>query len=101
MKAKEKIAALQALMKKEGIDGYLIPSSDPHMSEYLPDHYAARSWFSGFNGSAGTLAVTSEKAALWADGRYFIQAEHQLEGSGIELMKDRRARRSYCGKMAG
>ena len=54
MKAKEKIAALQALMKKEGIDGYLIPSSDPHMSEYLPDHYAARSWFSGFNGSAGT-----------------------------------------------
>lgn len=65
MKAKEKIAALQALMKKEGIDGYLIPSSDPHMSEYLPDHYAARSWFSGFNGSAGTLAVTSEKAALW------------------------------------
>ena len=87
MKAKEKIAALQALMKKEGIDGYLIPSSDPHMSEYLPDHYAARSWFSGFNGSAGTLAVTSEKAALWADGRYFIQAEHQLEGSGIELMK--------------
>ena len=78
MKAKEKIQALQALMKKEGIDGYLIPSSDPHMSEYLPDHYTARSWFSGFNGSAGTLAVTSEKAALWADGRYFIQAEHQL-----------------------
>ncbi|MFQ9150455.1 MAG: aminopeptidase P family N-terminal domain-containing protein [Blautia sp.] len=57
------------------------------MSEYLPDHYTARSWFSGFNGSAGTLAVTSEKAALWADGRYFIQAEHQLEGSGIVLMK--------------
>ena len=87
MKAKEKIQALQALMKKEGVDGYLIPSSDPHMSEYLPDHYTARSWFSGFNGSAGTLAVTSKKAALWADGRYFIQAEHQLEGSGIVLMK--------------
>ena len=87
MKAKEKIQALQTLMKKEGVDGYLIPSSDPHMSEYLPDHYTARSWFSGFNGSAGTLAVTSEKAALWADGRYFIQAEHQLEGSGIVLMK--------------
>ncbi len=101
MKAKEKIAALQALMKKEGIDGYLIPSSDPHMSEYLPDHYAARSWFSGFNGSAGTLAVTSEKAALWADGRYFIQAEHQLEGKRHRAYEDRRARRSYCGKMAG
>ena len=57
------------------------------MSEYLPDHYAARSWFSGFNGSAGTLAVTSEKAALWADGRYFIQAAAQLEGTGVELFK--------------
>ena len=57
MKAKEKIAALQALMKKEGIDGYLIPSSDPHMSEYLPDHYAARSWFSGFNGSEPWLSL--------------------------------------------
>lgn len=87
MEAKEKIKALQTLMKNEGLDGYLIPSSDPHMSEYLPDHYAARSWFSGFDGSAGTLAVTGEKAALWADGRYFIQAEHQLAGSGILLMK--------------
>ena len=88
MKAKEKIQALQALMKKEGVDGYLIPSSDPHMSEYLPDHYTARSWFSQLlTVLQGTLAVTSEKAALWADGRYFIQAEHQLEGSGIVLMK--------------
>ena len=82
MKAKEKIAALQALMKKEGIDGYLIPSSDPHMSEYLPDHYAARSWFSGFNGSAGTLAVTSEKAALWADGRLYWAAISGRSGRG-------------------
>ena len=58
MKAKEKIAALQALMKKEGIDGYLIPSSDPHMSEYLPDHYAARSWFSGLCRGLGSIAFS-------------------------------------------
>ena len=100
MKAKEKIAALQALMKKEGIDGYLIPSSDPHMSEYLPDHYAARSWFSGFNGSAGTLAVTSEKAALWADG-LFYPGRASAGGKRHRAYEDRRARRSYCGKMAG
>ncbi|WP_074017401.1 aminopeptidase P family N-terminal domain-containing protein [Anaeromassilibacillus senegalensis] len=83
----ERIAALRAAMKSAGVDGYLIPSSDPHMSEYLPDCYGARSWFSGFTGSVGTLAVTAEKAALWVDGRYFIQAEHQLAGSGIELMR--------------
>ncbi len=84
---KERINALQTLLMDQGLDGYLIPSSDPHMSEYLPDHYMARSWFSGFNGSAGTLAVTRNKAALWTDGRYFIQAERQLQGSGILLMK--------------
>lgn len=87
MKAAEKIEALQKLMKQEGVDGYLIPSSDPHMSEYLPEYYKARSWFSGFNGSAGTLAVTEKKAALWTDGRYFVQAERQLKGSGIILMR--------------
>lgn len=69
------------------VDGFLIPSSDPHMSEYLPDSYQARSWFSGFNGSVGTLAVTADAAALWVDGRYFIQAERQIAGSGIELMR--------------
>lgn len=83
----ERIAALRAAMKEAGVDGFLIPSSDPHMSEYLPDCYQARSWFSGFNGSVGTLAVTATDAALWVDGRYFIQAERQLAGSGIELMR--------------
>ncbi|MGM9986675.1 MAG: aminopeptidase P family protein [Bacillaceae bacterium] len=86
---KEKIAALRQAMIEKGISGYIIPSSDPHMSEYLPSYYEARSWFSGFNGSAGTLVVTLDKAALWTDGRYFIQAEHQLAGSGIELMRMR------------
>lgn len=83
----ERIAALRAAMKEAGVDGFLIPSSDPHMSEYLPDCYQARSWFSGFNGSVGTLAVAADAAALWVDGRYFIQAERQLAGSGIELMR--------------
>lgn len=83
----ERIAALRAAMKQAGVDGFLIPSSDPHMSEYLPDCYQARSWFSGFNGSVGTLAVAANAAGLWVDGRYFIQAERQLAGSGITLMR--------------
>ena len=61
MNASEKISALQSAMKKNGMAGYLIPSADPHMSEYLPQHYRARAWFSGFTGSAGTLAVTAER----------------------------------------
>ena len=85
--ASEKIAALRAAMQQNGVDGYLVPSADPHMSEYLPDHYQTRSWLSGFDGSAGTLAVTAQHAALWTDGRYFIQAQRQLEGSGIVLMR--------------
>ena len=72
----ERIAALRAAMKEAGVDGFLIPSSDPHMSEYLPDCYQARSWFSGFNGSVGTLAVTATDAALWVDGRYFIPVSY-------------------------
>lgn len=87
MKTTEKIQTLRKLMKQEGVDGYLIPSSDPHMSEYLPECYKIRSWFSGFNGSAGTLVITEKEAALWTDGRYFVQAERQLKGSGIVLMR--------------
>ena len=85
--ASEKIAALRAAMQQNGVDGYLVPSADPHMSEYLPDYYQTRSWLSGFDGSAGTLVVTDKHAALWTDGRYFIQAQRQLEGSGIVLMR--------------
>lgn len=83
----EKLAALRAAMKAQGVDGVYVPSSDPHMSEYLPEHWCTRAWLSGFTGSAGTLCVTADKAALWTDGRYFIQAERQLAGSGIELMR--------------
>lgn len=84
---KERIAALRAAMEQNGLSAYLIPSSDPHMGEYVPACWQARRYFSGFTGSAGTLAVTREKSGLWTDGRYFIQAEHQLSGSGIELFR--------------
>ena len=87
METMERLARLRACMEKAGAAGCLIPSSDPHASEYLPDHWAARRYFSGFTGSVGTLAVTLTGAALWVDGRYFVQAEHQLEGSGIELQR--------------
>ena len=74
----EKIAQLRAAMQAAGANACLIPSSDPHSSEYLPDHWKARAYFSGFTGSMGTLVVTDTASALWADGRYFIQAERQL-----------------------
>ena len=83
----ERISALRGLMKKYNLDAYIIPSSDPHMSEYVAEHWKARSWITGFTGSAGTFAVTMDESGLWTDGRYFIQAEKQLEGSGIRLYK--------------
>lgn len=83
----EKLAALRGKMKEHGVQACIIPSADPHMSEYLPEHWEARSYFSGFNGSAGTLVVTEQESGLWTDGRYFIQAAHQLEGSEIVLYR--------------
>lgn len=74
-------------MKEQGVDGYIIPSSDPHISEYLPDRYKCIAWTSGFTGSAGTLVITQDFAGLWTDTRYFVQANEQLAGSGFELVK--------------
>lgn len=76
-----------ALLEEDDISAMIIPSGDPHFGEYVPDYYKCIKWISGFTGSAGTLVVTSEKAALWTDSRYFVQAEKELQGSGIELMK--------------
>ncbi|SKB74039.1 Xaa-Pro aminopeptidase [Parapedobacter luteus] len=87
MTPNEKLAAIRGLMKAQGIDAYIIPSSDPHISEYLPEHYKCMAWASGFTGSAGTLAITSAFAGLWTDSRYFVQASEQLAGSGYELMR--------------
>ncbi len=83
----EKLAAIRNLMEQERVDAYLIPSSDPHVSEYLPDRYKCIAWASGFTGSAGTLVITQSFAGLWTDSRYFVQAREQLEGSGYELVK--------------
>ena len=82
----EKLAAIRSLMEQRGIDAYIIPSSDPHISEYLPDRYKCMAWASGFTGSAGTLAITQSFAGLWTDSRYFVQAREQLAGSGYELV---------------
>ncbi|KEQ17683.1 aminopeptidase P family protein [Endozoicomonas numazuensis] len=87
LKAPEKLAALQSAMKSQNIHAWIIPSSDPHESEYAADHWNGRAWLSGFDGSAGTVVILQEQAALWTDGRYFLQAEEQLAGTGIELMK--------------
>lgn len=83
----ERIAALRKLMAEQKIDAYIIPSSDPHLSEYPADRWKSREWISGFDGSAGTVVVTANKAGLWTDSRYFLQADIQLKDTGIELYK--------------
>jgi Xaa-Pro aminopeptidase len=87
----ERIASLRSLMHERGIAGYLIYGTDPHLSEYVPDAWQTRAWISGFTGSYGKVAITKDRAALWTDSRYFIQAESQLSGSGIKMIKDRQA----------
>lgn len=87
MKVNDRIKGLRNLMKERGIKAYIIPTHDPHQSEYIADHYKTRVWISGFTGSAGTVVVTEDEAILWTDGRYFIQAEKELEGSEIQLYK--------------
>jgi len=82
-----RVNTLRNAMTKEGIDACVVLSSDPHLSEYLPDHWQARAWLSGFEGSAGTLVITHSFAGLWTDSRYWEQAVDDLAGSGIELMR--------------
>lgn len=85
MTTKEKLAALREIMEREGLDAYIVSGTDPHNSEYLPAAWRQREWISGFTGSFGTVVVLKEEAGLWTDSRYFIQAEKQLDGSGIRL----------------
>lgn len=87
MDRQKKLKALRKLMTDQGLDCYIIPASDPHQNEYIPACWQFRSWLSGFTGSAGTIVITADVAGLWTDSRYFIQAEKQLQGSGIELFK--------------
>ena len=86
-KITKRLSALRRKMKEEQIDAYLVPTDDFHASEYVGDHFKCRSYITGFTGSAGTALIWQDKAGLWTDGRYFIQAEKQLEGSGITLFR--------------
>ena len=83
----ERLAQLRGAMARAGIDAYVLPSSDPHLSEYLPGHWKGREWLSGFTGSVGTFIATAGFAGVWTDGRYWTQAETELAGSEIALMK--------------
>ena len=83
----ERLAALRAAMKANGVDVYLIPVGDPHSSEYLPDHYTSLTYFSGFHGENSNFVVTMTESAVWADGRYFVQAEKEIAGTEIQLMR--------------
>ncbi|SDX51835.1 Xaa-Pro aminopeptidase [Pseudomonas syringae] len=83
----ERLAQTRALMRRERIDAWLVPSADPHLSEYLPGYWQGRQWLSGFHGSVGTLIITQDFAGVWADSRYWEQATKELAGSGIELVK--------------
>ncbi|MEG2984816.1 MAG: aminopeptidase P family protein [Peptostreptococcaceae bacterium] len=87
MMIQERLSKLRKYMSEKNIDAYIIPSSDNHQSEYVGDYFKSREYISGFTGSAGTVVITMEEAGLWTDGRYFIQAENELEGSTIKLFK--------------
>ena len=83
----ERLCALRALMKEQGMDAYLVPTADFHESEYVGEHFKCREYITGFTGSAGTAVVTMDEACLWVDGRYFVQASHELEGTSVTMMK--------------
>ena len=87
MTVNERIAKLRKLMAEKNIDFYMIPSEDFHQSEYVGDYFKSREYITGFTGSAGTALITKDEALLWTDGRYFLQAEIQLKGSEVKLMK--------------
>ena len=99
----ERLAALRAAMQANGVDVYLIPVGDPHSSEYLPDHYTSLTYFSGFHGENSNFVVTMTESAVWADGRYFVQAEKEIAGTEIQLMKMGEPGvptvEEYCGKV--
>lgn len=83
----ERLEALRHVMHEQGVDACIVPTSDPHLSEYLPDRWQTREWLTGFTGSAGTLVVCLDEAALWTDSRYWEQAEAELQDTGVKLMR--------------
>lgn len=87
MNINERLSKLRKLMEEKDIDLYIVNTSDPHQSEYVADRFKSRVWITGFTGSAGTAVITKDKALLWTDGRYFVQAEEELKGSEFQMMK--------------
>lgn len=88
MKVTEKLAALRGLMREQGLSAYIVPGADPHASEYMAAHWMEMSWLSGFKGETGTMVVTMDKALLWTDSRYYLQADIELKDSTISLMRE-------------
>ena len=87
MEIRNRLTLLREFLAEQDISAMIIPSNDPHFGEYVPDYYKAIEWLTGFTGEAGTLVVAQESAALWTDSRFFVQAESQLQGTGVQLMK--------------
>lgn len=87
VKIQERLSELREVMRREKLDAFIFPSTDPHNSEYVPERWKGRQWISGFSGSAGTAVVTLNSAALWTDSRYFLSAAEQLAGTEFQLMK--------------
>ncbi|MFZ5517354.1 MAG: aminopeptidase P family protein [Candidatus Zhuqueibacterota bacterium] len=83
----DKLSTLRKILSKRNLDAWIVPSADPHQSEYVADYWKTREWLSGFTGSAGTLVITLSQAGLWTDSRYFLQAEQELADTGIQLFK--------------
>ena len=88
MTVQERLAALRGLMKEQGLAAYVVPGNDPHASEYMASHWCEMQWISGFNGESGTMVITMDKALLWTDSRYYLQAGIELKDSTIELMRE-------------
>lgn len=96
----DRVVALRQVMQQQGVDALIIPSADPHMSEYLPVYWQGRAWVSGFTGSVGTLVILADYAGLWTDSRYWVQAPIQLAGTGIELQKMQQRQPTYAKFLA-
>ncbi|MFA7492945.1 MAG: aminopeptidase P family N-terminal domain-containing protein, partial [Proteiniphilum sp.] len=83
----ERVSAIRQFMEEKQLDLFIVPSTDAHLSEYPPKHWESRKWISGFTGSAGTAVITKDKAGVWTDSRYFLQAADELKDTGFELFK--------------
>jgi Xaa-Pro aminopeptidase len=84
----ERLAALRALMRERGVSACIVPGTDPHASEYMAEHWTEMSWITGFLGETGTAVITLDQALLWTDSRYYLQAEAELKGTTVELMRE-------------